>query len=433
MNLRILLVSDNYPPFIGGAHRQTQLLAHKLQQRGHTVNVATDWHRGLPEQEDDAGVTVYRLRQLRNWLPGLVRDRRQQHHPPFPDPVTIWQLRGVINRFKPEVIHAYGWFAYSAAAALLGKRIPLLLSARDYGYSCAKRTLLYHDRVCSGPAPLKCLNCAAALYGRPKGWLTVLGVGLSGPLLRRKVTGLHSISTYVQQMTRRDFLDDRAVSGSHRMPHPVIPSFREDDADKAKSADIRSYLEQLPSTPFMLFVGALRLVKGLKPLLAAYERLASPPPLVLIGTVEADTPHVLPAGVIVLQNFPHPAVMAAWDRSLFGVLPSLWPEPLGSVVYEGMSRGKAVIGTTPGGHTDMIVDGETGFLVPPGDVAALVAAMQRLIAQPELRERMGRAGRERSALFTASVVLPQFERVYSQLVADSVSQRNENQSLPLSP
>ena len=181
----------------------------------------------------------------------------------------------------------------------------------------------------------------------------------------------------------------------------------------------------------MLFVGALRLVKGLKPLLAAYEQLEAPPPLVLIGTVEADTPREFPPGVVVLEKFPHAAVMAAWDRCLFGVLPSLWPEPLGSVVYEGMSRGKAVIGTTPGGHTDMIVDGESGYLVPAGDVPALAEAMRRLIAQPELRERFGRAGRKRSRLFTAAEAVPHFEQVYRRLATDAAGPFHENQSLPL--
>ena len=119
---------------------------------------------------------------------------------------------------------------------------------------------------------------------------------------------------------------------------------------------------------------------------------------------------------VVLENVPHRAVMAAWERSLFGVIPSLWPEPLGSVVYEGMSRGKAMIGTAPGGHTDMIASGETGLLVPAGDVHALSEAMQALIDQPALRERLGRAARERARLFTASVAVPQFERVYQLLI-----------------
>jgi glycosyltransferase involved in cell wall biosynthesis len=249
---------------------------------------------------------------------------------------------------------------------------------------------------------------------------------------------MHSISTYVQQIVRRDFLDDRAIHGRPATEHWVIPSFREDDSDAVEStgendqaADLQGYLGQLPSTPFILFVGALRVVKGLGPLVAAYQRLRAPPPLVLIGTIESDTPPVFPPGVVVLQKFPHRAVMAVWDRCLFGVLPSLWPEPLGSVVYEGMSRGKAVIGTTPGGHTDMIIHGETGLLVPLGDVDALVDAMQRLLDQPELRTRLGQAGRVRAKLFTAEVVLPQFESVYSQLVAESAGRINENHSLPV--
>ena len=48
--MKILLVSDSYPPFIGGAHRQTQLLGQELHRRGHQVSVATVWSRGLPEE-----------------------------------------------------------------------------------------------------------------------------------------------------------------------------------------------------------------------------------------------------------------------------------------------------------------------------------------------------------------------------------------------
>jgi len=421
MGLRILMVSDNYPPFLGGAHRQTQLLAHELQQRGHAVTVATVWHGGLPEYENDEGVGVYRLKQLRTWLPGSVKDTAQRHQPPWPDPIGVWGIRRLIDELDPEVIHAYGWFSYSAAVALLGKNIPLLISARDYAYACANRTLLWHGQPCSGPELTKCLECAAGLYGKPKGWAAVLGVFLSKPLLRRKVTGLHSVSTYVQTMTRRDFINE-GTERKKLAADAVIPSFQKRvdlTASKTRTAtevaELEPYLKQLPTTPFILFVGALRLVKGLKPLVEAYEQIKTSVPLVLVGTVEADTPKTFPPGVIVAQNFPHKAVLAAWDRCLFGVLPSLWPEPLGSVVYEGMSRGKAVIGTTPGGHTDIIVNGETGLLVPTGDTLALKDAMQLLLTDAEVRERYGRAGLVRAKLFTAEVAVPRFEQVYRQL------------------
>ena len=116
------------------------------------------------------------------------------------------------------------------------------------------------------------------------------------------------------------------------------------------------------------------------------------------------------------------------EHCLFGVMPSLFPEPFGTVVLEVMSHGKPVIGTTPGGHADMIIDGETGYLVPRGNVEALAGAMQALISDPASRERMGTAARERAKLFTADVSIPRLERLYQQIVdqhADRVQTRND--------
>ena len=419
--MRILVATDHYPPHIGGAQIQSLTLAHELQRRGHDVAVATVWQNGIPAVEDDNGMRVYRLRQLRT-LPGIARPRAQHHQPPFPDPVTTWQLRKVLDEFKPDIVHSYGWISYSCAAALIGRDTPLIITSRDYAYGCPKRTLMYKDGTqCSGPALLKCLDCAAQHYGRSKGWTAALGVLGSRPLLRRKTTAIHSISSYVQEMVRRDFLDDRMTTngggGGNSVIHDVVgnaPSTVERRAGAGNAAD---RLRELPEGPFMLFVGALRRVKGIEQLLEAYGRLTSPPPLVLIGTVEPDTPASFPPGVQVLTNFPHTAVMEAWGRCTFGVLPSLWAEPFGTVVCEAMSRGRPVIATQPGGHTDMVIDGETGILVDRGDVDALAAAMQRLIDDTDERERLGEAARIRARQFTVDVSLPRIERLYEETLA----------------
>ena len=52
--MRILIATDHYPPFIGGAHRQAQLLALGNGERGHEVDVVTPWHGGLPSFEQAA-------------------------------------------------------------------------------------------------------------------------------------------------------------------------------------------------------------------------------------------------------------------------------------------------------------------------------------------------------------------------------------------
>ncbi len=77
------------------------------------------------------------------------------------------------------------------------------------------------------------------------------------------------------------------------------------------------------------------------------------------------------------------------------VLASGTPEPFGGVVIEAMACAKPVVATAIGGTVEQVVDGKTGLLVPPGDPEAMAAALARLIEDPELRERMGRAGRER--------------------------------------
>lgn len=408
--MRIVLASDHYPPFIGGAQRQTWLLAHQLQRRGHEVLVATVWQDRMAAREDDDGVPVRRVKQLRTVAPILRGPARRRHQPPFPDPITVIELRRLIDRFRPDVVHAAGWFSYSCAAALLWRDVPLVVSARDYGFSCATTTLMHRGRLCSGPRVGKCMACAGGHYGVPRGWIAAGGVLGFRPLIKGKTGVLHSVSRYVEAVMRRDLLD----AASTRPLLEVIPSFRFDgDAPEAAAAEL---LRVLPARPFILFVGALRRVKGIETLLAAYGRLDDPPPLVLLGTREADTPSELPSNVTVIENLPNWAVLEAWDRSLFGVLPSSWPEPFGSVVHEAMSRSKAVVGTTPGGHADMIEHERTGLLVPAADVDALQVAMVRLIEDAALRERLGTGAQIRSAQFAADVVIPQYEQLYLRAI-----------------
>jgi glycosyltransferase involved in cell wall biosynthesis len=134
-----------------------------------------------------------------------------------------------------------------------------------------------------------------------------------------------------------------------------------------------------------------------------------------LGSRAPETPTSFPPGVSVLPPVPYPDVLAAWDRALFGVAPSLLAEPLGNVIHEAMSRGKAVIGTFPGGHADMIEDGVSGLLVPAGDTAALTRAMERLSSDHDLRDRLAGAAREQAAAFTAQRVFPRFLEMFANV------------------
>jgi glycosyltransferase involved in cell wall biosynthesis len=132
------------------------------------------------------------------------------------------------------------------------------------------------------------------------------------------------------------------------------------------------------------------------------------------------------AKVFVFNDWPHSAVMQAWQRCGVALAPSVWGEPFGLVVLEAMAARRPVIASRTGGISDVIVDQESGLLVPPGDVSALRAAIQYLLASPDARDRLGRAASRRASVFSASAVVPRLEQVYRQLTAPKPARTNNS-------
>src|ERR1700738_320650 len=101
--MRILLLSQFYPPVIGGEERHVRNLGAALAQRGHDVSVGTLLHPGSPATEVGGKVRVHRLRRTLQRLSGLHTDSERRHAPPFPDPELALDLQRLVTQEGPDI------------------------------------------------------------------------------------------------------------------------------------------------------------------------------------------------------------------------------------------------------------------------------------------------------------------------------------------
>ena len=123
------------------------------------------------------------------------------------------------------------------------------------------------------------------------------------------------------------------------------------------------------------------------------------------------------AGHVVLTGARHdvPACLDAMDVVIHA---SVVAEPFGRVLIEAMAIGRPVIAPREGGPLLIVVDGETGLLVPPRDAGALADALLALLADPARRAAMGRAGRARvDAVFDIRHHVRAMEALFDEVLA----------------
>jgi glycosyltransferase involved in cell wall biosynthesis len=178
--------------------------------------------------------------------------------------------------------------------------------------------------------------------------------------------------------------------------------------------------------PVVAFVGRLNRWKGLEVFLAAIPRVAtafSEVRFLIAGdppageewrtqTLDEAVGRLGLGNRVEILGFEGD-VPGLLDRVSVLVVPSIWPEPFGLVTLEGMGAGRAVVATAHGGALDLIEPEQSGLLVAPGDPGALGDAIERLLADPALRERLGESAHRRAqTMFSEGAFLDAVERVY---------------------
>jgi glycosyltransferase involved in cell wall biosynthesis len=399
------MLSSLYLPLLGGIVTSVRSLSSELSKRGHDVIICTVRQRDLPAYEEKDQVKIYRLEGLFQKIPFLFKDPARKWHPPAQDWLITRKLAPIIEREKPDVIHAHDWILYSALPLRRNFNIPLVLHLHGTGFLCPMTTsLTSKNTVCDEPPTRKCISCAKDSYGLPRALAAYYGIKTNKDRLKL-VDRFIAVSSFVKQFHLKHLgLEDKDIV--------VIPNFYVADADRAKEE-----AKGLPED-FILFVGWLKPHKGVDALIEAYQKLHTETKLVLIGLEDPAYHYRSTESVLIIKNVPHNMVMQAMSKCRFAVFPSRFPEPFGIVAIEAMSQKRAVIASDIGGLKDMVVDGETGLLVPSDDSDKLAEAISYLLQRPEIASQMGARGYERFAKnYTADVVVPMIINVYQSLTS----------------
>ncbi len=335
--------------------------------------------------------------------------------------------------------YAPAWFkdldAQLAAADFPARRLDGLGGALRVGRD--------HEAVIApfaGGALLPAAYLGARRSGRPfVFWASIwhqprsVGHALALPVTRRIYRHADAVIAYGEHARRfvarfRGRDDDIFVA-----PQAVEPELF---ARSVSDAEIREFRAEhgLGDGPLVVYVGRLVAGKGIEVLARAWPQVGSTATLALVGdgplsgrvgstatlALVGDGPLSgrvgSPARTKLIGALPRDRLAVAYAAAEFALLPSIptprFKEPWGLVCNEAMLQGRPVIATTAVGAVagGLVRDEITGLVVPPGDPTALAAAIDRLLTDKDLRDRLGTAARTAVSAYTYDAMASAFDR-----------------------
>ncbi len=363
MPLSVLQVATGFPSW-GGTELHILNLSEQLQKRGYDVTVACRPGRWVEEKATVMGLPTVPIRVM------------NQHD---------WQDFGVLRQFlrerKTDVLHVH-WSSDIVVPgyAALREHVPVRIMSRHMPYP-------FKNRV--------------------------------GSFLYSKIlyTRLVTVSNSVRETLIKCGVPGDKVQVIHHGTD--VEAFARTTQDRR---EMRLALGIPEDSVAVGIVGRIAPEKGHAVLLDALQKVHERYPLflVIVGNgpddelIRTRAAEMGLADKVLFTGFRDDVnnVLNALDVV---TVPSTWNEPCSAVVQQGMAVSKPVIGTRAGGTPEMVVDDETGFLVPPSDPDALADALARMAGDAFLRKRLGAAGKERvEELFSLRVMTDKIEALYQR-------------------
>ncbi len=318
---------------------------------------------------------------------GFLKDAAKAAH-------FIWsreaanKFREVLMRFRPDIIHIHNIYHHLTPSILRVARragIPVVMTVHDWSLVNPNYSLFDHNEVCERKGLLAILHrCIQNSFAA-----TTVSVFAHG-LQRLLGTSQGAIKAYLVPVpfAMKKLRQAKVKPGLiHVLPYPLEVSSPCGSHRKA-------------TEPFVLYVGRLSPEKGVSTLLEAASRL----PQVRFVVVGSGPEEMALKAQLVTLNISNVEFLGFVQRDKLPdlicaarliVVPSVWFDVSPYAILEAQAIGKAVLASKIGGMPDIIEDGKTGFLFPPGNSAMLATKIEMLMAHPRMLDVVGRAAQER--------------------------------------
>jgi len=318
---------------------------------------------------------------------------------------NVWQIHNIFPTMSPSVY-----------ALAFRKGIPIIQYLHNYRMSCANGYFLNHGRTCTScihgnfiKAPLTgCWHDSRAISG-------MMAVILSR---LRQLNVFTRVSAWIALSQNQ-----RALHVEMGVPEDrihVVPHFYQVDKSRMQEAAGRD----------VLFIGRLSKEKGVHQLLDAWKLVRTaqakllvvgdgPEREVLENRVRTEKiPNVEFIGFVKKD-----AQGAVWSRAAFSVVPSIWQDPLPTVVFEAWERGRAVIAANAGGLSDSVEHQVNGLLYEMFDPHQLAAHMEYLLANPKKCSEFAENGMNKlKSYYSRARWIEKLAEVYQKVTEERLTQ-----------
>jgi len=405
--MRVLHVCSFYQPF-GGAEKLLFSVLNLLEERG-VENVV------LAPRSQSGGATGRRREHFvdfleypfeRSGLFASLRDNRR----------LMASVTAVIQMERPDVIHLHNQqnpFIYKACS---DSGLPMVRNVHDPRLYCPTNWRLLPDgSLCPFPFGRACLTqgCVKPTPGDVK---HVAVMAWNRQLSFENTTLIIESQESYALARQNGYREDQLClipNCTHVPPREIA------EAEKAAACK--------PDGHELLFVGRASREKGLPFLLHALTRVQRPFTLNLLTAGDYFHHEIAPlisrlgleSRINVRLNTSYADTARYYASADAVIVPSVWFETFCLVGIEAYAHMTPVVATRVGGIKDWCVDGETGFLVDVFDEAALADRIDRLLGDPELRQRLGRNGfRRAQELYSEQAYFERLYGLYQKVVTD---------------